>query len=754
MSVVHDFKKQPEVIDHPAAPAVRPARSDAGETDPRELWQKLWRRKTVIIAIAVVVTTFAAALIFSATPRYTAEAYVMIDPRRTHVVAVEDVLSGLTPDTETVQSEVEVLRSRGLAEKTVDKLGLDLDPEFNSALRPPGFLKRVLNPRSWLPASWFPRPVEEKVDPVKRKQIERAAVVNAFLDRLSIAAQGRSRVIRIAFESEDPAKAADAANTLAEFYIVAQLEAKFEATQRANTWLAERIDELRKQVTASEQAVEEFRAKAGLVKGSGDTTVTAAQISELNSQLITARAQQAEAEARLRQVQAAMSSGAGIDTIGEVLASPLIQQLRQQQSEVERRLADLSQQYGERHPKIVSAKAELAGIDAKIRIETEKIVQGLRNDVAVAQAKVASLSGSLAQLEHKAGQLGQSQVQLDALEREAAANRTLLENFMGRAKEIGSQGSFQEADAQIISRAEIPIVPSYPKKTILLGMSLIGSLFLGVIVAFGLELLDHGFRSSEQIEQATGVAPLGLIPALKGLRNLGKVPEEYIVERPTSAFAESIRSLRTSLMLSDVDRPPKIILVSSSTPREGKTSTVIALGRLMAGVGQRVVVMDCDLRRPRAHKMLKLQGGPGLVDHLAGEASLEEIIQKDPLSPLRFIAAGRAAPSPPDLLGSDQMRRLLKEVGERYDFVLLDSAPVLAVSDTRMLARLADKVVFLVRWAETRREVAVNGLRHLREAGASIAGVALTLVDVRKHARYGYADSGYYYGRSRKYYTG
>jgi polysaccharide biosynthesis transport protein len=750
MSAVHELNKQPELIDRLAARLSRPG---GEEMDPRVLWQKLWRRKMVIIATTVLLTAFAAIMIFKATPRYTAEAFVMIDPRRTHVVAVEDVLSGLTPDTETVQSEVEVLRSRGLAKQTVEKLGFDLDPEFNSTLRPPSFTKKLFSPRTYLPDSWFAIPIEDRVDPTHRAEMEEAAVIDQFLSRLSIASQGRSRVIRIAFESEDPAKASDAANTLADFYIVAQLEAKFQAAQRANTWLAERIDELRMQVTASEQAVAQYRAKYGLTQGSGGTTIATAQITDLSTQLITAKAQEATLSARLNQVQRAVSAGSG-ESVGEVLASPLIQNLRQQQSEAERQLADLSQQYGERHPKIISLKQGLAAINSKIRIEIQKVIQGLQGDVAAARATVGSLQASLGQIEGKAGQQGQAQVQLDALEREASANRTLLENFMGRAKEIGGQGSFQEADAQIISRAEIPIVASYPKKTILLGISLFGSLFLGVLIAFALELMDHGFRSTEQIEQAMGAAPLGLIPALKGLRNLGKTPEDYVLEKPTSAFAESIRSLRTSLMLSDVDHPPKIVLVSSSTPREAKTSTVVALGRLMASVGQRVLVIDCDLRRPKAHKVLKLQSRPGLVDCLAGEATLDEVIQQDPLSPLNLIGAGRAAPSPPDLLGSDQMRRLLKEMSERYDFVLLDSAPVLAVSDTRMLARQADKVIFLVRWAETRREVAINGLRQLRETGASIAGVALTIVDVRKHARYGYADSGYYYGRTRKYYTG
>jgi capsular exopolysaccharide synthesis family protein len=750
MSVVHDFKPQPEPIGRVAAHFSRPG---GDELDPRELWRKLWRRKTVIITTTVLLTLLGIYNVFQMTPRYTSEAFVMIDPRRTHLVDAEDVLSGLTADTETVQSEVEVLRSRGIAGKTVDKLGLDLDPEFNSALRPPSFLKRVFSPRTYLPASWFPK-VEEHLDPQQRKEIERAAVVDAFLNRLSVAAQGRSRVIRIAFESENPAKASAAANTLADFYIVAQLEAKFDATQRAAAWLSDRIEELRTQVKASEQAVEKYRAKAGLVQAGGGTTMATEQLSELNTQHILARTQRAEAEARLRQVQSAVNGGGGVDSVTEVLSSPLIQQLRQQQSEIERRLADMSQRYGELHPKMVSARAEEAGIDSKIRIEIDKIIQGLRNEVAVARAREASLSGSLDQMTQQAGVLSQSEVQLHALERDAAANRTLLENFMGRAKEIGSQGSFQEADAQIISRAEIPVVASYPKKTILIGVSFFGSLFLGLLIAFALELMDRGFRSTEEVEQAMGVPPLGLIPSLKGLRNIGKAPENYVIEKPVSAFSESIRSLRTSLMLSDVDHPPKVVLVSSSNPREGKTATVIALGRLMAGVGQRVLVIDCDLRRPKVHKVAGLKQLPGLVDHLAGEALLEEVIQQDPMTTLAVIAAGRQAPSPPDLLGSDQMRRLLREMSERYDFVLLDSAPVLAVSDTRMLARLADKTVFLVRWADTRREVAINALRQLRDTGASIAGVALTMVDVRRHAQYGYSDSGYYHGRSRKYYTG
>jgi capsular exopolysaccharide synthesis family protein len=258
----------------------------------------------------------------------------------------------------------------------------------------------------------------------------------------------------------------------------------------------------------------------------------------------------------------------------------------------------------------------------------------------------------------------------------------------------------------------------------------------------------------EQVERLLGMTALGLVPALKGLKNFRKRPESYILEQPASALGESIRSLRTSLMLTNLDRPPRVIMVTSSVPQEGKTAVSLSLARLFASIGQKVVVVDCDLRRPAAHKSFGLDLVPGLVEHLSGELPLEAVIKQDTHSATWLIPAGRAAANPPELLGSEEMKRLLKRLSENYDLVIVDSAPVLAVSDSLILCRQVDKTVFVVRWARTRRETATRGLRQVLEAGGDVAGVLLTAVDVKKHAQYGYSDSGYYYGRARKYYTG
>ena len=750
MSRPDTLRKHLESVEAPI-PTPRPRQQD-DDIDLRELLRKVWRRRGIILGTVIVLTVLAALVIFQLTPRYTASTLVMIGARENQVVDVEAVLSGLSDDDKTIQSEIQVIRSRELAAK----LRLDRKPEFNPALQVPGAWATLLDPKTYLPEDWVPvfygaevvrRQSEEEL--VKR-EFER--VVTRFLDGLTVATEGRSRVVRISYQSLDRRQAAQIADTIADFYIVAQLDTKFQATQRANEWLNTRLSELREQVLVSEQAVEEFRKSSGLLRGK-ETTLAAQEVSELNTQLVIERTKRAESEARLRQVEGLLSSPGGTETATEVLESPLIQNLRQQEATVERRAAELASEFGPKHPRIITVQAEMADLQAKIRSEVNRIVDGLRNEVAVARARVATLSGALNDLKRRMGDLNEADVQLRALEREAQANRALFETFLTRSKETDTQEGFQQADASIISRATIPEAPSYPRKKLLLAFAVSIAGLIGIVLAFVVEKLDHGFRSMEQVESMMGAAPLGLVPALKGVTAIGKSPPHYILEKPASAYAEAIRSLHTNLLLSDVDKTPKVILLTSSLPREGKTSVALSLANLMASVGKKVLIIDCDLRRPSAQKHFEADSRPGLVECLLGQVKLEDAIIEHPKSGAELLPAGSPAPNPPDLLGSRQMKLLLESLAEAYDLVVIDSAPVMAVSDTRILARFVDKTVFLVRWADTRRETAMAGLRQVVEAGADVAGVLLSMVDVKQHASYGYADSGYYYGRAKKYYT-
>jgi polysaccharide biosynthesis transport protein len=560
-------------------------------------------------------------------------------------------------------------------------------------------------------------------------------------------------VIRIAFTSENPRTAAAVANQLADFYIVSQLEAKFEGTQRANEWLSGRLAELREAVNQAERAVEAFRQRSGLIQGK-DATLKAQEISELNAQLVVERTKRAEAEARLRQVDRLLGGPDGRQAVSKVLQSPLMQSLREQQAEVERQAAELTQEYGDMHPRMINIRAEAEDLRQKIAEEVDRVVHGLRNEVSVAGAREGTLAAALDGLREEIGQANTDEVSLRALEREAEASRALLETFLARSKETGSQKDFQQADATVISRADVPLSPSYPRTKLLLIAAVGGAGFLGLMLALGIEMLDHGFRSMEQIERQMGAPPLGLVPAIKGLAKLRHGPDMHLLEQPASAHAEAIRNLYISLVLSGGEQPPKTILVASALPKEGKTSIALSLMRMLASSGHSVVLVDCDLRRPTAHKIFGVHSQPGLVEVLFGLTPLEGVLATDPRSGARFVPAGNPVPNPADLLGSPQMKRFLAWLAEDHDLVILDSPPALAVSDARVLARMVDRTLFLVRWVDTPRERAIAGWRQLVEAGGKLAGVALTLVDVERHAQYGYSDSGAYHGRVKKYYTG
>ena len=760
--------RYPSGYPYPAADALEAVRQwpDRGPLEEqwlREFIARQWRHKWVILTTIGLVTLTAAIAVSQITPRYSAVAKLIIGIPKTNVAGIEDILIGIRPNRATIESEMQILTSRTLAAKVTDKLDLANVPEFNPRPRPrlPSLLS-ALDPRDFLPEDWRaalfgaakpppPPPTAEEI-----RQRDSRAAREGVQDAVSVRIAGRSRVLLVTATSEDPKLAAAIANTLSDLYLLEQLEAKFEATRRATDWLNERVAELRHQVVASERAVEAYRQRHGLIQGK-DTTVTEQQLSEINTQLILARTKTAEANARLRQVRSLAKSEGGVDSAAKVLASPLIQRMREREADVTRRVAEMATEYGPRHPKMINIQAELQDIRSRVQAEVEKIVRGLSNELEVAQTRERTLERNLENLKAEATKSGTAQGQLRVLEREAAANRALFDTLLSRWKETGGQEEIQHADARIISYAEAPRDPASPRKMLVVGAALAISTFLGVLLVLLLEMLDRGFRSSEQIENMTGAGTLSLIPHLTRLRLKRSSPVKYVLDRPASSFAESLRTLHTGLLLSNVDAAPKSVLITSSLPAEGKTTITIAMARLVARSGRRVVLIDADLRRSQVAKVLGLSNEQGLLDILSTrESSLEAVIQHDEESGLHVLTAGsRSVSNPPDLFGSARMRDLISALRHTYDLILIDSPPLQVVSDSRVLARMVDKTVYVIRWEKTRREVAMQGLKQLVESGASVAGVALSMVNVRKSARY--PDSGYYYYRRsreyRRYYT-
>lgn len=747
-------------------PVERPLEAEA---PLRHLVNAIWRRKWIVISTVLLAVTLAVLIVFQITPRYTATAQVLVETRQMNVLNMQAVVPGLAADYQTNETEAAVLRSRELAKKVVDILNLTANPAFNPELQPqrPGLLSRLFGDFSLGDAAlrllpdFITAPIEEererrrlaeaRLSPERRAELTREWVVDYFLASLSVTASERSRAIRLDFTAQDPELAAEVVNALADTYVLETAENKRSATNRASDWLERRAEEVRQRMVEAERQLANFRRDIGLIDIGQQVTLMTQQLVELNRELIDARSALNEAEARYQQVEQLLNSDAGLETAAAVLESPLIQRLREQESEVARQLAELRTQLREGHPRYVLKQSELEDLREKIGIEIDKIGINLRNEVDIARVRVQNLQRAVADLERTLRGQSEAQVKLKQLESDARSERELYERLRDRFRETGVQedGDLTMPDARVISYAVPPEYPSYPNKKVIIAFVFIASAALGVMLVFVAEHLDAGFRSVRQLEALTGIPAIAVMPRTAAGRG---GPQELVLSRPNSAFAEAVRSLRTALLLSDVDRPPRTILFTSSVPGEGKTTTALAVARASAKAGQRVVLVDTDLRHPSLHYALDVPNDSGLVSVLSGEARLEDVIEIDPRSGMHFLTAGPPAPNPPDLLGSARMHQILARLKDAYDLVIVDTPPVLAVADVLVLLRQIDKCVFIVRWGRTHREASITALRQLLDGGADLVGTVLSQVDLKKHAQYHYGTaSGYYQGYYRDY---
>ena len=656
------------------------------------LARSFMRRARLITVTVILLNSLAIVGVSYLTPRYMAEADLIVGAREEQVVDLKAVLSGLTGDSDVIESEIQVLRSRGIARGIVQRFRLDQRPEFNVALRPPGptrfltdfvalqysALLKLLPQRtvvappvvdSVLPSVDKPQS-ESLADPLVSPRDPLSIPVDSFLQSLDVASKGRSRVIGVSVTSTSPVLAAGLANAVADSYIANQLKAKTDATSQAQVWLDQRVIELRQQMVDADNAVAAYRARTGLTKGR-ETSLLTEQMSELGTEVMRAREAVAVAQSRLA-------------AVASINPNPL----------------------------------------------------GLRQAVTAAEAQERRLSGSLEVLRAQSSVGNESEIELRALQQEADADRALYDRLLSRAKETQIQSGLQQADAKVVSRAEWPQSPSFPKKSIILPAVFLASCMVVALLVLAVESLDRGFSTIEALEAMLGLSALGLIPLLKRRETRRRSPERYILDAPTSEYGEAIRSLYTGLMLSGTERSPRVILMASALPGEGKTTIVLSMARMMASCGKRVVIVDCDLRHPSLHKAFNAQRGPGLTDCLLADTPLADVLRRDPISTADLVSAGSLGNTAPDLFGSAAMRRMIETLSARYDLVLLDCAPVLAVSDSRHLCGLADQTVFVVRWQATRCQTAAAALRQIVNAGGHIGGVLLSMVDLDQYGHY------------------
>src|SRR5215475_12444411 len=737
---------------------------------PNELWEWLRllnRRKALIVGAGLVAVALMALIVAQQTPMYKASSRIMLDTRTFKPVSTEQALSGVdTFNLGAIQSELEVIQSEFLIGRVVDRLGLANNPEFNGT-KPPGFLDTSLAPIRDLwhsgiasllaPPKKDPKAAAAGVPRGNRGDDSdpgRRAAIGTVSGHLNVSLLGRTFVILVTVESTDGTMSARIANAIAEVYLADQVDNKNEANRRATEWLEERLAELRRNLQVAEEAVATYRRDKGLA-GSPEGVVSTQTLSDLNGKYIAAKTRRIEKEGRLVALSKASLNPNELANIAEVSSNATLNSLRTQELELTRRIADYQTQFGPNHPKVQQAQAELASVRSRFLAQTQSITLAIRAELDAAKSEEEELKTQVERASVLSGATSQYEAELKQLEREAQSNRALYESFLNRFKELREQQDIQRADARILAYAWPNFAPSSPQyKTSLFAAFIIGCL-LGMAGAIAAEKLDRVFRSASQVEKATGVAVLGMVPLVKGSAGVRANIVSQVLDRTTSSAAEAMRAVFTAISLSNPDRPARVIAVTSSTPAEGKTTFAAALGGLLTkmNASRRVLLVDLDLRQAKLAQALGLKDRGGTIDeYLMGTKTLDECIRRHDMSGVDYICARPDTPNAPEILESHAMKAALATFADRYDLVLLDSPPVMAVSDARIISQLADYTIFIVHWARTPRDVVKSAVAALL-AVTDRVGIVINKVNLAKHALYEYGDYGDYYSRYNSYYA-
>src|SRR4051794_1735576 len=666
-------------------------------------------------------------------PAYTAQAVLLLDPQPTRL-ATTGVSPEATPlDSGVVDSQAQILASRSLAQQAIDKLGLVSDPELTG--QPAGLARAVDRLAADRDGAGL---AAAGTDPVAR-----------FLERLDLRREGKSYVITLAYRSTDAAKAAQVANTVAQLYLAGQLERKTAATRAARELLTVQTQGARAQLDEAQQRLQAFRTGAepvALARPAGSDD----EVAEMNRQLVLASADRIAAETRVNQLRTSLTDGhpGALDS-----GSVLLQNLSALKADVLRREAELSGQFGARHPRVQDLHNEEATLDERIGEAQRAEMRNREGEVEAARAKERTLASSLEALKGRAKRQDESAHRAELLESEVELRRRSYEGLVERANSLAELDGMHEPDARVISEAVPPTTPTFPRPKLLVSLGGVVGLALGLALLVLLESRDGGFRGRAEVQASLGLPTLALVPELPAGRN-ATAPQDYVLEKPRSRYAEALREILAAVMLEPCQgQKGRVVLLTSVLREEGKSTLTLSLGRLAAAEGMRVLALDVDLRHPSLHRLAGPPPGPGVIELLRGDTPPEDAIRTDPRTDLRILASSGRLSQPTRLLTADRLGCVLDLARERFDLVLVDAAPLAAVADARLLAPLADGTVLVVRWAHTRREACVYAIAELGTTGATVLGAVLSRVDPKKQRESRAAEAGVPHARLARYYA-
>jgi succinoglycan biosynthesis transport protein ExoP len=724
----------------------------------RELLAIAQRQRYLILACIAVFAALAIGYVIATPKKFTAQATILIDPRRVQIFRQDSVTVDPVLDAAMVESQIETVKSETVILAVIRNLKLSTDPEFVGA-SPSPIARAIAYMRSFIdPASADSEEARER------------RAVGVFRDNLDIRRVGLSYAIAINYTSISPSKAASIANEVAEAYTLDQIESKFQVTQRAGTWLQGRIRELQKQASDAEKLVLDFKADNKIVDSSG-RLVNEQQLTELNTQLGVARAQTAEARARLDRIAEIMKSGIGDGSITDALRSEVLIKLRQEYLEIVRRESDWSQRFGANHQAAIQLRADLKRIERVMTDELKRIEQTYQSEYEIAKSRQDSAEKAVAELVGRWTDTRQAQVKLRELEGTAQSYRALHDTFVQRYLLAVQQQSFPISDSRLITKATPPTQPSAPKGLLILAGALALGAGIGGALALARELLDTRLRTARQLTEATGADCIGVLPIEPAklprrleyyagiLKRTMPPPAEVasfsilqkranlwtVLRSPFSVFAETVRNIKVSIDAARTSRGIKNVGVISAGAGEGKTTTIINLALLIARTGSKVLVIDCDLRNPHLTRALTPDAQFGLIEVVSGAATFRAAMWREEMTGACFLpAVTNTKPSDTaEILASDAMRALLAEAAKEFDYVLLDTPPVNPVVDVRAFAHFIDGFVLVASYGDTTRS-SVERTATADFIQPKLLGSVLNKVDVKSYRMFETYDDRYY----------
>lgn len=737
-------EQTPRLHSVPAATSV-PMSADEWTLRMGAYVRAVYKRRYVALAVFAAVVTVAAVRTLTATPIYEATARLLIDAETPNVVSFQEVVNEQESRTDYYQTQYRILQSRSLMRRVMDNLELWEHPHFAAALGGAPLPSRTgLQRIGDLVNGWLGRPkaVPTPTDMAGDETVAQAHAIDVLLSGLTIEPLRTSRLVDIRYSSSDPVLASSVPNALVTEYIAQNLEYRFLASQQATTFLTDRLAEQRKQVQTAEEALQQYRERNDAISIEDRENIVVQKLADLNAALTRAKTLRLEKEAVYDQLNRNRSNPAVIDTFPAVMANGFIQNLKAELASLQRQKASLSEKFLASHPQMVSVNTAIANTESRLKTEIDKVVLSVKAEFDAAVVQEDSLARALSQQKAEALAMNEKSIEYNVLAREVQSSRQIYDTLMQRANETGVSEELRTSNIRSVDPAEQPRYPSYPRTRMNMLLAVVFGAFAAVVVAWLFDYADSRIKDPEEVKAYLGMLPL-MPPAEGGqyVRLDGTVPAN---------FSEAFRVLRTNVLFSSTVSRGQSLLVTSTGPGEGKSLVASNLAISLAQAGRRVLLIDADMRKPKAHTVFGIAQEPGLSNLLVTEAKASQCVKKTETENLWILPAGRIPPNPAELLGSRAFSAFLNTLRAHFDWVIVDTPPVMAVADASVIAQQVSGALFVIGAEMTSRHAARQAVQQLHTVQARMIGAVLNRVNLGRHPYY---YSQYYRREYTSYYV-